>query len=123
MIIGIGVDIVNISRVDSWRDNKALLNKYFSDNEITYCFSRGVGFAASLAARFAAKEAFSKALGTGLVGIKLKDIEVSNDETGKPELLVTGSAADEIKKRGVKNIFLSLSHEKEYAVAYLILEG
>ena len=75
------------------------------------------------AVRFAAKEAFSKALGTGIIGFNLKDVYITNNSEGKPELNIEGAALSLLKERlGDCNAFVSLSHEKEYAVAFVILE-
>ena len=75
------------------------------------------------AARFAAKEAFSKALGTGITGFSLQDVYITNDESGKPFLNVKDSAADVLKERcGECKLHVSLSHEKEYATAFVIIE-
>ncbi|HOT58887.1 MAG TPA: holo-ACP synthase, partial [Spirochaetales bacterium] len=85
--------------------------------------SRGKSAALSLAARFAAKEAFGKALGTGLKGIALKDILVRNNSVGKPELLVVNSALMAFEKSGAKRIHLSMTHESDNAIAIVILEA
>jgi holo-[acyl-carrier protein] synthase len=78
--------------------------------------------ARSLGARFAAKEAFGKALGTGLSGFELKDICVVEDGFGKPALTVYGSALRLLKKNGADTIPVSLSHDGEYALAFVVLE-
>ena len=92
-IIGIGTDIVNIKRIDhSLRKyGFSFKNKIFSKNEISYCEKRK-NSSAFYAKRFAAKEAFSKALGTGIrKGVNLKDIEISNNVQGKPSILLKGN--------------------------------
>jgi holo-[acyl-carrier protein] synthase len=76
----------------------------------------------SLAARFAAKEAFGKALGTGLSGIVLKDIMVVNNYNGKPELSVSGTALAALEKAGADRVHVSLTHERDTAIAVVILE-
>ena len=76
----------------------------------------------SLAARFAAKEAFGKALGTGLKGIKLSDIQVVSDHNGKPDIMVHGTAAKALSDSGAESIYVSLTHERDNAVAVVILE-
>ena len=76
------------------------------------------------AARFAAKEAFSKALGTGIAGFELKEVFIQNDQLGKPELKVEGKALELLKERAGNDFCLhvSLSHEKEYALAFVVIE-
>jgi holo-[acyl-carrier protein] synthase len=122
MIIGTGIDLVDIERIQGWLDNRPLMTRYFSDSEIDYVLSRGKSAAPSLAARFAAKEAFGKALGTGLKGITLKDIEVILDSNGKPELILRGSAEDALLKNKGGRVFLSLSHDSTLSVAQVIIE-
>jgi len=123
MITGIGIDIVHVNRMESWLTNKKLMEKYFRPEEISFVLSKGKKAAQSIAARFAAKEAFGKALGTGLFNIALKDIMIVNSENGKPELKLFSSAQKEFDKSGADKIHVSLSHEKENAIAMVILEG
>ncbi len=122
MILGIGLDIVETGRVESWLGNKRLLNRYFSREEIQYVLARGAGAAASLAARFAAKEAFGKALGRGLAGLNLRDIEVCPDQRGRPRLVLRETALEALKACGGGEVFLSLSHENSLAAAQVIIE-
>jgi holo-[acyl-carrier protein] synthase len=77
----------------------------------------------SLAARFAAKEALGKALGTGLAGIVLKDIMVVNLHNGRPEIKVFGTAQDALRRIGAERLHISLTHEKDNAIAMVVLEG
>ncbi|MCL2265312.1 MAG: holo-ACP synthase [Treponema sp.] len=123
MIAGIGVDIVQVNRMEAWLANKNLMEKYFHTDEIAYALSRGKSAAQSIAARFAAKEAFTKALGTGFANIALKDIMVLNNENGRPEIKLSASAQKAFYKSGASKIHVSLSHEKENAIAMVILEG
>ena len=123
MITGIGIDIVHVNRMEAWLTNKKLMEKYFHPDEITFVLSKGKNAAQCIAARFAAKEAFGKALGTGLFNIALKDIMVINSENGKPEIKLFETAEKEFSKSGADKIHVSLSHEKENAVAMVILEG
>ena len=120
MIIGIGTDIVEIERVRRAVDNEHFLRRVFTEVEINYCQSRGKNSAASYAARFAAKEAFFKALGTGIV-TALTDVEIRNDSRGKPEIFLEGDAKILADEKNVKEIFLSISHSREYATAVVIL--
>lgn len=122
MIFGCGVDIVQVSRFlcDSWDENKIL--RFFNKEEILTSENKQL-LAEHYAARFGAKEAFGKALGLGIREFSLNEVYVLNDALGKPELKVTGKAALLLKeKAGNCRMHLSLSHEKEYAVAYLIIE-
>ncbi len=122
MIFGIGTDITKISRFEKWVTNPEMMSRFFNEKE----YSESGTVAARCehaAARFAAKEAFSKALGTGLCGFSLKEVYVSNDKNGKPLLNVEGAALELLKKKcGECSIHLSLSHEKEYAVAFVVIE-
>ena len=123
MIIGIGIDIVHVNRMRHWLDNPGLTSRFFHQSELDESLSRGKTAALSLAARFAAKEAFGKALGTGLHGLRLKDIMVQNHRSGKPELVVSGGARDSMEALGGKRIHLSMTHEKDNAVAMVVIEG
>ena len=124
MIFGTGIDIVDISRFERFvRDNNELLFKrLFTPQELAYCVARKHS-AQHYALRFAAKEAFLKALGTGLRdGIAWRDMEVVNDAYGKPELSLGGRAAELFRQNGLSRIFLSLSHDGNCAVASVIVE-
>jgi len=123
MIAGIGIDIVHVRRMERWRKNPGLLTRFFHPEELEAALAKGSGADMSLAARFAAKEALGKALGTGLAGIVLKDISVINHQSGQPEMYVYGTTLDVLIKSGAGRIHLSLSHEEEYAVAMVILES
>lgn len=123
MIIGIGIDIVHISRMREWRERTGLLERYFHPNELEAARARGSGFEQSLAARFAAKEAFGKALGTGLDGLRLRDIEVVNDSAGKPSMTLLGTAESRFDRVGGKGLFVSLTHESDNAIAVVVIEG
>lgn len=125
MIIGTGVDITEIARFERFvkEDNQPLFRRLFTQPELDYCLARKLA-AQHLALRFAAKEAFLKALGTGLRdGISWLDMEVRNDELGKPFLDVSGKAAEQFAAAGGGNCHLSLSHDAGCAVAMVILEG
>ena len=122
MITGIGIDIVKVKRLDKWHKTKGLLERYFHPNELATAMSRGGGSKMALAARFAAKEAFCKALGTGFSGIVLKDIMVSNNDKGKPEIKVFGTALKALENSGANKVHISLTHESDNAVAMVVLE-
>jgi len=125
-IFGIGTDIINIKRINNSikRGGNNFKKKIFSDREISYC-ERKKNPSAFYAKRFAAKEAFTKALGTGIgKGISLKDIEIFNDTTGKPNIKLKGVANNFLKKKIKKNkynIYLSLSDDEPWAQATVII--
>ena len=125
-IFGIGTDIVNIKRMEkSIKKNGVVFkNKIFSKNEINYCEKKKNPFP-FYAKRFAAKEALSKALGTGIrKDIKFKNIEIHNDSYGKPSIRLKGTVDDYLKKkikRKKYNIHLSLSDDKPWAQATVII--
>lgn len=123
VIVGIGVDIVETNRLKRWMDVKGLPERFFSSEELSYARAKNNSCHISLSAGFAAKEAFGKALGTGLAGIRLKDISVIRNADGKPELALVNTAKCAFELSGAKRIHLSLSHEKEYAAAIVILEN
>jgi holo-[acyl-carrier protein] synthase len=124
MIYGIGIDLVENSRMErivkKW--GPKFLNRIFSPKEIAYCGKYAYS-ATHYGARFAAKESFLKALGMGLGdGVKLSDIEVVNDEKGKPDLVLCGEAKAQIEKRKITQVHLSLTHTKNYSTAIVLLE-
>lgn len=122
MIYGIGTDITQVSRFKKWLDSPDMIERFFNEKEIMNngCESARLQH---YAARFAAKEAFSKALGTGLVGFDLKDVFIVNNECGKP-LIKVEKKAEELMNKLVGDciIHVSLTHEKEYAAAFVIIE-
>ncbi|WP_041245419.1 holo-[acyl-carrier-protein] synthase [Geotalea uraniireducens] len=124
MIFGTGVDIVDISRFERFvhDGNVALLQRIFTPLELDYCAAKKHS-AQHYALRFAAKEAFLKALGTGLRdGLSWKDMEVVNNQFGKPEMRLTGRALQLFAQAELSKSFLSLSHDGNFAVAMLVLE-
>lgn len=122
MIAGLGIDIVHVDRIRRWLEQPGLVDRFFNPLEVEAARSRGAGEALSLAARFAAKEAFGKALGTGLHGIKLGDIIVVNNHNGKPDMVLQGSAAERFRASGGGTLHISLTHEGKNAVAVAIIE-
>ncbi len=122
MIKGIGIDIVHVDRIRRWEAVPGLIERFFNAAEIEAVNQKGSGRALSLAARFAAKEAFGKALGTGLTRMKLKDILVRNNFNGKPFIILEGTARDEFDKAGGGIIHCSLTHEGTNAVALVVIE-
>ncbi|RJR41073.1 MAG: holo-ACP synthase [Deltaproteobacteria bacterium] len=125
MIYGIGTDLVKVARIAAAleRHGERFLNRIFTPLEIDYCRGK-VRTASMLAMRFAAKEAFSKALGVGLRrdGIRWREVEVVPDPRGKPELLVTGRAADLCAQAGITGMHLTLTDEDGLALAVVVLE-
>ena len=122
MIVGIGCDIIEIERIARAIKRESFIQRVFTAKEAAYCQSRGQQAAASFAARFAAKEAALKALGTGLREGSLQEIAVANDALGKPLVQLSGHFAALSRQLGVKNIQISLSHSRDFAVAYVIME-
>ena len=122
MILGIGFDMVEVDRLDSWAANKKIAARYFHETEMDDMMKQNKLVAQSLAARFAAKEAFGKALGTGISGFEMKDLRVISGKNGKPELLVYGKAKEILESHGGGRVYLSLSHEKTYAGAVVVIE-
>src|SRR5215467_15888224 len=125
MIVGTGVDIAEVPRIKAAleRFGKRFLSRVFTPQEAQYCLSKA-NSAERLAARFAAKEAAMKAIGTGLRhGVTWQDVEVVRQPGGRPGLRLTGKAADFAAALGCKAIHLSLSHTVEHAIAHVILEG
>lgn len=118
-----GVDVVLARRMDRWLAVPGLPERYFSPCEIERARASGGGAALSLAARFAAKEAFGKALGTGLAGIALKDIMVVSDRRGRPAIRLAGTAMAALAGSGASRAHLSLAHERDSAVAVVVLES
>jgi holo-[acyl-carrier protein] synthase len=121
-IHGIGIDVVEVERIASAieRHGEPFLAKLFTDRERIYCDAQKRP-SLHYAARFAAKEAVSKALGTGIGGeAGWLDLEVIRDVSGAPKLLLHGAAADFAKKHGIPEIQISLSHAKDYAAANAI---
>lgn len=123
MILGIGVDVVHVKRIVHWLSIAGLPERFFHPDELSSALSRGHGAALSLAARFAAKEAFGKAIGTGLRGIRLADIRVLNNHNGKPDMHLYGTALEKFKALGCSTIHLSLTHESDNAIAMVVLEA
>jgi len=125
MILGTGIDIVNIERVERivkrWGNH--FLHRVFTAKEILRCQGRSRP-SECYAVRFAAKEAFLKAIGWGLRhGIRWTDIEIGNDSMGRPSLSVHGKAMEALESLRVRNALLTLSHDYPCAVAQVLLEG
>ena len=121
---GIGTDIIKISRISKSIKKKSFINRLFNKDEIFKCH-KTKNSANCFAKRFAAKEAFSKALGTGIAnGINLNEIIILNKKSGKPYIILIGQTKKTLKKKfkGKKSkVSLSLSDEKKYAVAFVAI--
>jgi holo-[acyl-carrier protein] synthase len=124
MIIGIGIDLVKIDRIDKAGNNRSgFLERVFTEREREYC-SRQKFPAQHYAGRFAAKEAVLKAIGTGWsAGVKWTDMEVLHGDGGGPVVNISGRVKDLMDLKGVKQILLSYSHDEGYAVAHVVLVG
>ena len=122
MITGIGVDIIEIERIKEAIDkNKSFLEKIFTENEIEYLKTRNMR-PEYVAGRFAAKEAVSKALGTGFRDFKFTDIEIDRTALGKPVVILKGKAKMIAQKSGKYKINVSISHDMSKAIAYAVME-
>jgi holo-[acyl-carrier protein] synthase len=125
MIVGTGIDITEVPRIREVieRHGERFLKRIFTEGEIQYCESKANRME-RYAARFAAKEAGMKAIGTGWNhGVRWRDIEVARNPGGRPTLLLHGKAAEFAAKLGATNIALSLTHTAEEAMAQVILES
>ena len=122
MIAGIGIDVVHVRRLERWRAIPGLLERYFHPDELQTALSRGAAAALSLSARFAAKEAFGKALGTGVaVPATLHAVAVAHDARGKPEYRYDERLAAHMRDNGLR-AHLSISDEDEHIVAFALIE-
>ena len=124
MIYGIGIDLCSIRRVQNIKDLNKFANKILTSNEIKHLDTldqkNSVNY---LAKQFAAKEALSKALGTGLIGdVKLNLIEIDRDQSGKPYIKMNDHMKTLLSKIGVNSTFVSLADDSDFAVATVILE-
>ena len=123
MISGTGIDIIEVHRIQTVMERDiGFREKIFTEGEIAYCEKMKNKYQ-NYAARFSAKEAFLKAIGTGWrFGIRFADIDVYHDDFGKPLIRLTGKAEELALRDGISKIHVSLSHLKEMATAVVILE-
>ena len=125
MIIGCGIDLVKIERIEKiikkWGDN--FIFRIFTPLEREYCEKKRGNKFQSYAGKFAAKEALLKAMGLGLREANWREIEIKNDELGQPIIDTSGKLKNIASVKGVSKYFISISHTKEYAIAQVILEG
>jgi holo-[acyl-carrier protein] synthase len=124
VIVSIGIDIVEVYRIgETIQRTPRFVERVFTTGERAYCDAKGAAAAQSYAARFAAKEAFLKALKTGWRGkITWQDMEILNDAQGVPSLTIKGEARSLLEALGADRIHLSISHTTDHAVAQVVLE-
>ena len=124
MIVSTGIDIVEVYRIaETMTRTPRFAERVFTISERAYCDAKGAAAAQSYAGRFAAKEAFLKALQTGWRGkITWHDIEILSDDQGVPSLNISGEARRLVEDRGVAQMHLSISHTTEHAVAHVMFE-
>ncbi len=119
MVEGIGIDIVNISRMDTL--SEGVIKRLFHPEEVAYALTLEAKQKSEyLSGRFAAKEALGKALGTGMAGMRLSDIQIDATETGKPFMVLHGSAKTLV---GNRTVLVSISHDPPVASAVVLLQG
>ncbi len=123
MIVGIGIDIVEIRRISrALQGTQGMEGKVFTEAEIAFCSKRKNKYQ-HFGGRFAAKEAALKALGTGWSqGIRWKDVEITNDDSGKPILTLHGKALEFFEQSGAGKTWVSITHSSEHAVGVVVLE-
>lgn len=125
MIVGIGIDLVKVSRISAVleRHGQRFVERILHPNELLVYQDHSQPLA-YFAKRYAAKEALSKALGTGIAkGVNFNEIETQLSELGRPNLILHGTTLDKADELGVKHLFISLSDEQDYAIANVVLEG
>lgn len=123
MIVGIGIDIIEIDRIGAAVERDGFARRVFTAAEREYCDGRGVQRPASYAARFAGKEAVMKAFGTGLSAGTWQDVEILAAANGRPTVSLRGHFAELAAKMGVTAVHISLSHARDYAAAQAVLWG
>ncbi len=126
MILGIGTDLIEIARIarSVERYGESFLHRVYTEEEVAYCQRKKKNASESFAARFAAKEAGAKALGTGISrGVAWTEFAVTREPSGRPVLQFHGRAAEIGKAMGIVRVSLSLTHTKEMAMAVVIVEG
>jgi holo-[acyl-carrier protein] synthase len=125
MVLGVGTDLMETKRIEVSIDRygERFLGRVFTAGEIAYCLRKKKNAAESFAARFAAKEAGAKALGTGISrGVTWKELEVRREANGRPTLHLSGRAAELAGAMGVRRMQLSLTHSRELAMAVVVAE-
>ena len=120
--MGIGLDLIETARVERSMENPGFLRKVYTPAEQEYLTGRKMN-AQTAAGIFAAKEAVSKALGTGFGNTRWHDVEILRDDLGKPYAVLNGSARERMRAIGGKNILVSITHIRDLAAAQAIIEG
>jgi holo-[acyl-carrier protein] synthase len=123
VIVGIGIDIIELERIKKALGRRQFAQRVFTDGEQVYCESRGAQRYASYAARFAGKEAVLKALGTGLSKGEWREVEILPDQLGRPVVKLSGYFKELARQKGVVDVHISLTHSREYAAAQVIIWG
>lgn len=126
MILGLGTDMIEIARIEHSlkRFGESFLRRVYTPGEIAYCQRKVKTSAESFAARFAAKEAAAKALGTGITrGVNWREFEVTRQPGHRPELVLHGRARELADRLGVQHLSLSLTHSRQYAIAVVAAEN
>ncbi len=124
-ILGIGIDMVKVPRMEGIieRRGRPFLDRIFTEAEQRYCFQHRMA-PLYFSGRFAAKEALLKAMGTGLGnGVSFREIETLRASTGKPSIQLSGRVRELADQKGVYSIFSSITHDGDYAIAQVVLEG
>jgi holo-[acyl-carrier protein] synthase len=125
MVLGLGTDMIEISRIEESIRNfgQRFLDRVYTPQEIAYCRRKKKHASESFAARFAAKEAGAKALGTGIShGVSWKELEVRREPSGRPTLHLSGRALERAEELGIRRLSLSLTHGRDTAMAVVIAE-
>lgn len=122
MIAGVGIDLCGIARMEKMMEKGRFLERYFSEEERAYLRNKGINAAQSAAGLYAAKEALTKALGTGIVSGALSDICVLHDENGAPYYDLRGTYTALAEQKGIIALHLSVSHEGDTAAAVCVAE-
>lgn len=122
MILGVGIDLCETSRMEDALTDGRFLERFFTGEERAYILSRGKGAAESMAGHYAAKEAALKAMGCGIV-LPLRDVSVAHDPHGAPYYVFSGKARDRMRETGSARMHLSITHSAGFAAAVAVLEG
>jgi len=123
MIRGIGVDMCEIERLQDKGPESSFVKRFFTPEEQAYLQSRGAAYARSLAGLYAAKEAYAKALGCGIRGFALQEVEILHTPEGQPYYRPQGQALVRQLERGIEEVLLSISHEAGLALAFALARG
>jgi holo-[acyl-carrier protein] synthase len=123
MILGIGIDILETGRMTEKVLRSGFVERFMHPSEIAYAHESGESEVMIYASRFAAKEAFGKALGTGLRGLRLRDIAVEHDGAGRPYFSLYDTAQAALDLRGGSSVHLSISHQASMVAAVVVIEG